>query len=68
MNSFGERLLALRTDKKISRQQLSKDLKISVRTISYLENNQRECDFDTLVAIANYFSVSLDYLLGRTNY
>lgn len=68
MTKFGERLKALRTEENVSRQQLANALNISLRSISYWENNQRECDFDTLIAIAEYFSVSVDYLLGRTDY
>lgn len=68
MNKFGERLKGLRNERNITRQQLSTDINVSVRLISYWENNQRECDFETLNKIADYFSVSLDYLLGRTDY
>lgn len=68
MTKFGERLKTLRTEENVSRQQLANALKVSLRSISYWENNQRECDFATLIAIAEYFSVSLDYLLGRTDY
>ncbi|MCM1546429.1 MAG: helix-turn-helix domain-containing protein [Clostridiales bacterium] len=68
MSKFGERLKALRTEENVSRQQLAAKLSVSLRSISYWENGQRECDFDTLIAIADYFSVSLDFLLGRTDY
>lgn len=68
MTKFGERLKTLRTEENVSRQQLASALNISLRSISYWENNQRECDFDTLISIADYFSVSIDYLLGKTDY
>ena len=68
MTKFGERLKTLRIEENVSRQQLANTLNVSLRSISYWENNQRECDFDTLKKIADYFSVSLDYLLGRTDY
>ena len=64
MNKFSERLKELREEKKLSRIQLAKMLDVSVRLISYWENNQRECDFDMLIKIATVFSVSADYLLG----
>ena len=35
-------------------------------TISRYENMEREADYEMLIKIADYFSVSLDYLLGRT--
>ena len=36
-------------------------------TISRYENLEREADYSTLIKIADYFGVSLDYLLGRTD-
>ena len=68
MNKFSERLKELREEKKLSRIQLAKMLDVSVRLISYWENNQRECDFDMLIKIANIFKVTIDYLLGRVDY
>ena len=35
-------------------------------TISRYESVEREADYETLIKFADYFSVSLDYLLGRT--
>lgn len=64
-NKFSEQLLALRLDANLSRAELSKKLNVSVRLISYWENGQRECSFDTLLKIADIFSVSVDFLLGR---
>lgn len=66
MCSFGERLKQERLNFNLSRNELAKILNVSVRTVSYWENNQRECDFNTLISIANLFDVSIDYLLGRT--
>ena len=51
-----------------SRAQLAEKLNVSVRLISYWENGHRECDFDMLIKIAELFSVSIDYLLGRKDY
>lgn len=68
MNTFGERLGYLRAEKGLTRRQLAEVLNVSVRLIGYWENNQRECDFNTLIAIADYFSVTTDFLLGRTDY
>lgn len=65
MSKFGERLSSLRKEENVSRQKLADALQVCVRSVSYWENNQRECDFDTLIKIANYFDVSVDYLIGR---
>ena len=64
-NKFSEQLLALRLDANLSRVELAKKLNVSVRLISYWENGQRECSFDMLLKIADIFSVSVDFLLGR---
>ena len=67
-NKFSEQLSALRLEFNLSRSQLAEKLNGSVRLISYWENGQRECDFDMLIKIADLFSVSIDYLLGRKEY
>lgn len=67
-NSFGRILKELRESKGLSQRKLGDDLGVSNQTVSFWETSQRECDFDTLIAIADYFSVSVDYLLGRTDY
>lgn len=67
-NIFSEQLNSLRIENNISRVQLAEKLNVSVRLISYWENGQRECDFNMLIKIADLFSVSVDYLLGRKEY
>ncbi len=67
-NKFFERLYELRIESNISRMELAEKLNVSVRLISYWEHGQRECDFDMLIKIADLFSVSIDYLLGRKDY
>ncbi|MBO4940368.1 MAG: helix-turn-helix transcriptional regulator [Clostridia bacterium] len=67
-HKFFEQLTALRIEHNLSRAQLAEALNVSVRLISYWENGQRECDFDMLIKIADLFSVSVDYLLGRKEY
>ena len=67
-HKFFERLSELRMESTLSRAQLAEKLSVSVRLISYWENGQRECDFDMLLKIAEFFSVSVDYLLGRNDY
>ncbi len=68
MSKFGERIKELRLEKNVSRSQLADFLSVTVRLISYWENGERECDFKTLIAIADYFGVAIDYLLGRNDY
>ena len=59
------RLKELRKKRKISQLKLALDLNMNQNTISRYENMERQADYETLVAFANYFDVSLDYLLGR---
>ena len=43
------------------------DLALNQNSISRYETEVREADYKTLIAIADYFNVSVDYLLGRTD-
>ena len=61
------RLKELRKSKKISQLKLALDLGLNQNSISRYENNEREADYKTLVAFADYFNVSNDYLLERTD-
>lgn len=58
-------LKVLRKEKNISQQQLANILEISQQAINKYENHKVEPDIDTLVAMADYFGVTLDYLVGR---
>lgn len=60
------RLRELRKSRKISQLKLALDLNMNQNTISRYETMEREADYETLVRFADYFNVSLDYLLGRT--
>lgn len=61
------RLKKLRKEKHISQLKLALDLNMNQNTISRYENMEREADYETLITFADYFNVSLDYLLGRTD-
>ncbi|MCT3586966.1 XRE family transcriptional regulator [Levilactobacillus brevis] len=62
---LGSRIRELRKDKKLTQEQLGKVLNVSKASISGYENETREPDSKSLVKIAEYFDVSLDYLLGK---
>ncbi len=61
------RLKELRENKGISQIKLALDLSINQNSISRYETGVREADYKTLIKIADYFDVSIDYLLERTN-
>ena len=56
----------LRKQRGISQLKLALDLNMNQNTISRYENLEREADYKTLIKFADYFGVTLDYLLGRT--
>ena len=60
------KLKYLREKKNISQLKLAMDLNMNQNSISRYENGQRQADYDTLIAFADYFDVSIDYLLERT--
>lgn len=65
---FGEKLYRLRIERGIYQKQLASYLHVSVGTISNYENGVHSPDLKTLCKLANYFHVSADYLLDRTEY
>ena len=67
MGNFQSVLKSLRKANGLTQDELAKILKISRSTIGMYENGSREPDYETLEAIADYFNVDIDYLLGRTN-
>lgn len=60
------RLLEIRRKKHISQLKMALDLHVSQNTISRYETGEREPSIKMLIKIADYFDVSLDYLLERT--
>lgn len=64
---FGDRLRYLREEKGITQKELGKVLNISDRVVGYYEANDRfPKDEDILRKIADFFDVSVDYLIGRS--
>lgn len=61
------RLRELRKKRHISQVRLAIDLNMSQNTISRYETGTHEADYKTLIAFADYFNVSIDYLLERTD-
>ncbi len=64
---FGERLRDLREEKHITRYALANMLNVSYSTISKYETNIRFPDKEALIKMADFFDVSLDYLLCRSD-
>lgn len=64
--TFGRVLRLLRGERGMTQRQLAEVFGVSESTIGMYERDQREPDFDTLQAIADYFRVDMDYLTGRS--
>ena len=67
MRSLGKTIKQLREKKHISQKDFAEHLNISNVVLSRYENDIRKPDYDTLEKIADYFEVSIDYLLGRSD-
>ena len=61
------RIKELRTAKSMSMAQVSKELNIPYTTYVNYEKGEREPNSEMLIRIANYFNVTVDYLIGRTD-
>ena len=66
-NDFPRLLTLLRKERGISQKQAAMDLGVQQALLSHYENGKRECGLDFLVSAANFYGVSVDFILGRTN-
>ena len=64
---FKDRLKELRLEKSLKQEDLAKVLGVSRGALAKWENGSRETNFAMLVKIAEFFGVTTDYLLGRTD-
>lgn len=64
---FGTRLKQLRSEHKLTQDELGKKINVSKASISLYEKNQREPSKESLITLANFFNVSTDYLLGNSD-
>lgn len=67
MPNFSTRLRELRTKANISQQELAKIIGTSKSSINMYERGEREPGLETVGALADYFDVRTDYLLGKTD-
>lgn len=61
------RLKELRENKGITQKQLSEETGMSFQSISFYEHGEREPGVKVLISLADYFNVSIDYLVGRSD-
>lgn len=67
MEILAQRLSMLRKEKGVSRKVVAGAVKIAERTYQRYEEAEREPTASVLTALADYYDVSLDYLVGRTD-
>ena len=68
MTIFKERLKELRCEKNITQQELGKLLNASKMAISHWEKGHSEPSITQLIILSNFFEVSVDYLIGKTDF
>lgn len=64
---FNERLKALREDKDLTQTELAKAVNVTQRNISFYETGTNEPDIKTIIALAKFFNVTTDYILGLSD-
>jgi transcriptional regulator with XRE-family HTH domain len=64
---FTSRLKDLRSEKKLTQKELAENLNLTHSTISKYERGDLEPSNDVLLSISDFFDVSVDFLLGKTN-
>lgn len=64
---FNDRLKILRIERKMTQDKMAKELGIPLRSYNRLESDGGKTHYDTLIRIADYYDVSLDWLTGRSD-
>lgn len=67
MATFGERLKILRKNKNLTQQQMATLFDMTERGYRSYELDKSTPHYETLIKLAEYFNVSVDYLMGRTD-
>ena len=67
MSKLNIRIKELRLEKELSLKQVATDFSVTIRTVQRWEAGESEPQIDTIIALAKYFEVSCDYLLGAVD-
>ncbi len=67
MFTCGDKIALLREKRGLTQEDLANKIGISRASLSHYEKNRREPDYATMTKLADFFHVSVDYLLGRTS-
>ena len=64
---FNERLRSLREEKGLTQEKIARTIDMPLRSYNRLESDGAKAHYDTLLKIADYYDVSVDWLMGRTD-
>lgn len=67
METFAVRIKELRIEKGVSQQDVGKLLNMSKMAVSHWEKGHSEPSITQLIALSNYFGVTVDYLVGKSD-
>ena len=67
MDKFAQRIKELRNEKKQTQKDMAELLGIKLRAYQYYESGTHYPEVPNLIKLADYFGVSTDYLLGRSD-
>lgn len=67
MSAIGERIKELRLEKKVTQKEIAEGIGINPVSVQRFEYGSMRPRLDTLISLADYFDVSLDYLVGRSD-
>ncbi len=64
---YGERFKKLRKERKVPQQQLADVMGVKLRAYQFYETETHEPGIQSLIALADFYDVTIDYLVGRTD-
>lgn len=67
MAHFTERIIQIKKDRKLLQKDIAANIGVHLRTYQYYEKGEKEPTLSVLLRLADYFNVSLDYLVGRSD-
>lgn len=67
MATFGERLKELIANNNVVKKDLAKEMQVTTRALTYYESGEREPNLKVIHFLCDYFNVTSDYLLGRSD-
>ena len=64
---YGERMKMLRKERKVPQKELAELMRVKIRGYQFYESETTEPSINALIALADFYGVTIDYLVGRTD-